>query len=385
MSVKKKLRSKIKFIPVNTPKIFGNESKYVNECLKKGWVSSEGAFVKKFENQFSKYISKKFGIATSNGTAALEIALKSLNLKRGAEVIVPSFSIISSVLCVVKLGLKPVLVDADLNNWNMDVDQVVKKINKKTKAIIITHIYGLPVDCKKILKMARKKNIKIIEDSAEMIGQKYYQKKCGNLGDISTFSFYANKHITTGEGGMILTNSKKIYEKCKSLRNLCFGSGPNRFNHDDIGWNYRFSNIQAALGYGQLKNIKQIIKRKRDIGKRYYKNLVSNNNIIIQPLSFKYAKNIYWVFGILLKKNSKYKRDFVVKKLYKHNIQTRNFFYPMHKQKVFMKLKIFAKKNKFPNSEYLARQGFYLPSGLGLKNREIDYVCKKVNQILPNS
>jgi len=155
--VKKKLRSKIKFIPVNTPKIFGNESKYVNECLKKGWVSSEGAFVKKFENQFSKYISKKFGIATSNGTAALEIALKSLNLKRGAEVIVPSFSIISSVLCVVKLGLKPVLVDADLNNWNMDVDQVVKKINKKTKAIIITHIYGLPVDCKKILKMARKK------------------------------------------------------------------------------------------------------------------------------------------------------------------------------------------------------------------------------------
>ena len=311
MSVIKKLKSKIKFIPVNTPKIFGNESKYVNECLRTGWISSEGAFVKKFENQFSKYISRKFGVTTSNGTAALEISLKALNFKKGSEIIIPSFSIISTALCVIKLGLKPVLVDSNLSNWNMDVDQIFKKINKKTKGIIITHIYGFPVNCRKIINFAKKKNIKIIEDSAEMIGQKYLNKRCGTFGDVSTFSFYANKHITTGEGGMILTDNKKLYEKCKSLRNLCFGSGKDRFNHDDIGWNYRFSNIQAAIGCGQLKNINWIVNRKREIGKRYYDKLKSNKNIIIQTPSKKYAKNIYWVFGILIKKKSKYKRTFI--------------------------------------------------------------------------
>ena len=337
---------------------------------------------KEFENKFAKYNSRKFGVATSNGTAALEISLKALNLKKGSEVIIPSFSIISTALCVIKLGLKPILVDSNLSTWNMDIEQVIKKINKKTKAIIITHIYGFPVDCNKIIKIAKKKNIKIIEDAAEMIGQKYFKKRCGCFGDLSTFSFYANKHITTGEGGMILTNNKKIFDKCKSLRNLCFGSGSDRFNHDDIGWNYRFTNVQAAIGYGQLKNINWIINRKREIGKRYYDKLKSNKHITIQPLSKKYAQNIYWVFGILLKKNSKFKRNTIMKKLLKYKIQTRNFFYPMHKQKVFLKLKIFSKKSKYPNSEYLSRQGFYLPSGLGIKNYEIDYICEKVNEII---
>jgi len=382
MLVKKKLKSKIKFIPVNTPKIFGDESKYINQCLKTGWISSEGPLVKEFEKRFAKYNTRKFGISTSNGTASLEIALKSLNLKKGSEVIIPSFSIISTALCVVKLGLKPILVDSNLTNWNMDVDQVIKKISKKTKAIIITHIYGFPVDCNKIIKIAKKKRIMIIEDAAEVIGQKYLKRKCGSLGDISTFSFYANKHITTGEGGMILTNSKKIFLKCKSLRNLCFGNGNNRFNHDDIGWNYRFTNVQAALGCGQLENIKWIINRKREIGKRYYNKLKFNENIAIQPPSNKYSKNIYWVFGVLIKNKSKFKRDIIMKKLLKSNIQTRNFFYPMHKQKVFIKNKIFPKNSRYPNSEYLSNCGFYLPSGLGIKNYEIDYICDVINKII---
>ena len=382
MLVKKKLKSKIKFIPVNTPKIFGDESKYINQCLKTGWISSEGPLVKEFEKRFAKYNTRKFGISTSNGTASLEIALKSLNLKKGSEVIIPSFSIISTALCVVKLGLKPILVDSNLTNWNMDVDQVIKKISKKTKAIIITHIYGFPVDCNKIIKIAKKKRIMIIEDAAEVIGQKYLKRKCGSLGDISTFSFYANKHITTGEGGMILTNSKKIFLKCKSLRNLCFGNGNNRFNHDDIGWNYRFTNVQAALGCGQLENIKWIINRKREIGKRYYNKVKFNENITIQPPSNKYSKNIYWVFGVLIKNKSKFKRDIIMKKLLKSNIQTRNFFYPMHKQKVFIKNKIFPKNSRYPNSEYLSNCGFYLPSGLGIKNYEIDYICDVVNKII---
>ena len=365
------------------PHISKIDQQYVSKAMQpKNWYNKPYFFVEKFEYEFAKYNKRKFGVAVSNGTAALEIAIKSLNFKEGDEIIVPSFSIISTVLCVIKNGLKPVLVDSDLDNWNMDVDQVLKKINKKTKGIIITHIYGFPVNMKKILKIANKKGIYIVEDSAEMIGQKYNNKICGSFGQISTFSFYANKHITTGEGGMILTNDKKIYEKCKSLRNLCFNTVGNRFNHDDIGWNYRFTNIQAALGLGQLKNINWIIKRKIEIGKRYYKNLKSNKNIILQDLKKSYAKNIFWVYGILLKKNYKLSRDEVTKKLLESNVQTRNFFYPMHKQKIFIKKKIFSKKLQLPNSEYLANKGFYIPSGLSITNKEIDIVSDKVNKII---
>ena len=380
MSLKLKLKNK--FIPVNTPKIFSQEKKYINKALSTGWISSEGPYVKEFENRFSRFNKRKYGIAVSSGTAALEIAIKSLNLKKGDEIIVPSFSIISTVLCIIKNGLKPILVDSDLKNWNMDVNQVLKKINKKTKAIIVTHIYGFPVDMKNILKIANKKKITVIEDAAEMIGQKYENKICGSFGKISTFSFYANKHITTGEGGMILTNEKDIYDKCRSLRNLCFSTSGNRFNHNDIGWNYRFTNLQAAIGLGQLKNINWIVKRKMEIGKRYYKNLKSNKNIIIQDLKKPYAKNIFWVYGILLKKNYKLSRDIITRKLLKANVQTRNFFYPMHKQKIFIKKKIFSKGLKFPNSEYLANKGFYVPSGLGITNKEIDLVSAKVNEII---
>jgi len=382
--MKRKLKLKNKFIPVNVPKIFNQEKINVKHCLNTGWISSEGKFVKKFEKSFSQYNDRTYGVAVSSGTAALEISMKSLNLKNGSEVIIPSFSIISTALCVVKLGLKPVLVDSNLQTWNMDPSEIIKKITKKTKAIIITHIYGYPVDMKVILKLAKKKNIKIIEDSAEMIGQTYYKKKCGSFGDISTFSFYANKHITTGEGGMILTNNKKLYEKCKSLRNLCFGVGTDRFNHDDIGWNYRMTNMQAAIGCGQLKNIKWIIKRKREIGRRYISILKKSKKIFIQPDKLNYSKNIFWVFGILLNNKFNISRNNVVQKLLYNNIQTRNFFYPMHKQKIFKKMKIFPKKQNFFNAEYLSRFGFYLPSGLGISNKEIDFVGHTLLKILRN-
>ena len=380
--MKKKLKlKKIKFIPVNVPIIFKEEKKYVKDCLDNNWISSEGSYVKKFEKNFSQYNKRKYGVAVSSGTAALEIALKSLNLKPKDEVIIPAFSIISTALCVIKLNLKPVLVDLDISTWNMSPQKIIEKITKKTKAIIITHIYGFPVDMEKIIKISKIKNIKIVEDAAEMIGQKYKKNKCGSFGDLSTFSFYANKHITTGEGGMILTNNKNLYEKCKSLRNLCFGIKNERFIHDDIGWNYRLTNVQAAIGCGQLKNISWIIKRKREIGKKYYNLLKNNNKIIIQPLKNNFSKNIFWVFGILIKPNKKIKRNNLINKLLNSNIQTRPFFYPMHKQKIFKKMKLFSKKENYPNAEYLSRNGLYLPSGIGIKNYEIDYICKKVNQI----
>ena len=380
MKAKSKLKNK--FIPVNVPKIFKEDKININKALKDNWVSSEGPFVKKFEKQFSEFNSRKFGIAVSSGTAALEISLKALNFKKGSEVIIPTFSIISTALCVIKIGLKPVLVDVDLKNWNMIPSQIIQKITKKTKGIIITHIYGFPVDMDEVLKVAKRKNIKIIEDAAEMIGQKYKNKNCGSFGDISTFSFYANKHITTGEGGMILTNDKKIYSQCRSLRNLCFGTGNERFNHNSIGWNYRFTNIQAAMGLGQLKNIKWIIKRKKEIGTKYHKLLKNNKKIFIQDLKTKYASNIFWVFGIVIKKNLRLSRNLLVKKLNDKGIQTRNFFYPMHKQNVFKKMKIFKNKNTYPNSEFLSKNGLYLPSGIGLKNKEIDYICKTLIKIL---
>jgi len=383
--MKKKSKSRNKFIPVNSIKIFYHEKKNVKKCLDTGWLSSEGVYVKKFEENFSKYNNRKYGIAVSSGTAALEISIKVLNLKKGDEIIIPAFSIISTALCIVKLGLKPVLVDSNTNTWNMDTDEVIKKITKKTKAIIVTHIYGFPVDMNKILKIARKKNIKIVEDSSEMIGQKYYKKRCGSFGDLSTFSFYANKHITTGEGGMVLTNSKKLYEKCKSLRNLCFGKGNERFNHDDLGWNYRMTNIQGAIGCGQLKNMSWIVKRKREIGRRYISILNKCDKIYIQPNRLKFADNIFWVFGVLIKRKSVISRDKLVKILLKNKIQTRNFFYPMHKQKIFKKMKIFNKKEKLPNSEYLSKNGFYLPSGLGITNKEIDVVGNTLLNILKDS
>ena len=381
--MKRILKSKkIEFIPVNVPKIFKQDKINVKDCLDKGWISSEGNFVKQFEVNFSKYINKKYGVAVANGTAALEIALKSLNLKKNDEVIIPTFSIISTALCVVKLGLKPILVDCDIENWNMKPIEVISKITAKTKAIIITHIYGFPVDLKKILRVAKSKKIKIIEDSAEMIGQEIKAKKCGSFGDISTFSFYANKHITTGEGGMILTNDVKIYNKCKSLRNLCFGkNNAERFNHDDIGWNYRMSNLQAALGCGQLKNIKWIIKRKREIGTRYYNNLKNNKKIYIQPLRNNYSKNIYWVVGILISKRLRLSNKNLMAQLLKKKIQSRSFFWPMHKQKIFKRMRLFNKE-KYPISEYLSKKGLYLPSGLGITNKQIDYVSEMANKIL---
>ena len=370
------------FIPVNVPKIFKFEKKFILNCLKSGWISSEGNYVKLFEKQFSKFVKKKYGIAVSNGTAALEIAIKSLNLKKHSEVLIPTFSIISTANAVVKNNLKPVLLDCDLNTWNVTASEVLNKITKKTKAIVITHIYGLPVDLDKILKIAKQKNIKIIEDAAEVIGLKYKNKMCGSFGDLSVFSFYANKHITTGEGGMICTDNKKLLNTCKSLRNLSFSNSYfDRFNHTDISWNYRMTNLQAAFGCGQLKNINWIVKRKREIGKKYFDKLKKIKDIILQPYKVSYAKNIYWVFGIVLGKQIKIGRDDLMKKLLRYGIETRPFFKPMNQQKIFKKYKIYN-ATMYPNANFLSKNGFYLPSGLALNNTEIIYILEKLIKLL---
>lgn len=369
-----------KFIPVNTPLITNKDALEVFETVKSGWVSSSGRKIEKFENKIAKYVKRKFACAVSSGTAALEIAVKALELKKNDEVIMPAFTIISNAIAIIKNGAKPILIDSDLETWNLDISKIEKKINRRTKAIMLPHIYGFPCDMEKIEKICKKYNLYLIEDAAEMIGQNYKKKPCGSFGDISTFSFYANKHITTGEGGMLLTNNKKLFNKIKSLRNLSFGTS-NRFDHDDISWNYRFTNMQAALGLSQLNRINEIIKHKRFIGNFYYNKLKNNKKIILQKNSVSFAKNIYWVFGVLLKNKQKKNRDYIQKKLLKKGIETRPFFWPMHKQTIFKKLGYF-KNQKFKNSEYLSSSGFYLPSGINLKKKELEYVIKNLNNII---
>ena len=370
-----------KFIPVNKPVITKADAESVQKVLKSGWVSSEGSNIKKFEDKFARFVDHKYAVAVSSGTAALEIAIKSLNLKKGDEVIIPNFTIISNALAVIKLGLKIKPIDCDLKNWNMNFKKVESAITVKTKAIIATHIYNFPFRIDLLRKICKKKKIFIIEDAAEALGQKIFNKNCGSFGDISTFSFYANKQITTGEGGMITTNNKVFYQKMKSLRNLSFGK-INRFNHDDIGWNYRMTNIQATLGISQLGRIKNIVKNRHYVGLQYYNKLKKNKNIFIPEPEKLFAKNIYWVVAILItNKNINLDAKKVTQKLNELGIGTRPFFWPMHKQRILKNLKLQNSK-LFTNSEYISKYGFYLPSSLSLKTSEIKYICEKVNLIL---
>ncbi len=367
------------FVPVNEPIISKIERDYLLACIKNKEVSSSGNFVKEFEKQFAKKVNRKYAVAVSNGTAALQLAYESLNLKKGDEVIIPAFTIISCILPVVRSAATPVLVDSNINTWNMDINETINKISKKTKAIITPHIYGLTVDLDPLIRICKKKNIKIIEDAAESLGLKYKGSPCGSFGDVSTFSFFANKHITTGEGGMIVTNNRKIYESCKSLRNIFFND-ERRFKHFGLGWNYRLTNMQAGLGLAQLKQLEKFVKIKRKIGNRYISKLKDLRHTIQPIKKLEYCENIFWVYGLVIKKNSKFKLEEIRKKLFKKGIETRNFFWPLNKQPILNKMGYF-KNQKFPVAEYLSRNGFYIPTGLALTKKQQDIVIKGVQQV----
>lgn len=366
-------------VPVNEPLLNGNEKKYLNECIDTGWISSEGPFIKRFEDDMASYVGRKYATACSNGSAALDIAVAALELNEGDEVIMPSFTIISCAQSLVTRGVKPVLVDSDLKTFNMNVEEIEQKITSKTKAIMIVHIYGLTVDLEPILEIAKKYNLRIIEDAAEMHGQTYNGKKCGSFGDISIFSFYPNKHITTGEGGMVLTNNEALDKRAKSLRNLCFTS--DRFIHEELGWNYRMTNMQAALGVAQLEQIDKIVEKKRWIGHTYNKLLKDIDVISLPIVNTKYCENIYWVYAIMLKDRYPKTAKEVMAELGKYKIGTRPFFYPMHKQPVFNKMGLFL-DDVLPNSEKLYEKGFYIPSGLVLTEAQIEEVSIALHKVL---
>jgi perosamine synthetase len=367
-------------IPVFTPTLDGNELRYVTDCVQSGWISSEGPYVGRLEKEFAAAHDRKHGIAVCNGTAALEIAVEALRLKQGDEVIMPTFTIISCASSVVRAGATPVLVDCDARTWNMKVDEVERAITPRTKAIMAVHIYGLPVDLDPIFALARKHNLPVIEDTAEEIGGRYKGKRCGSFGDISAFSFYANKHVTTGEGGMLLTDDDALAERCRSLRNLCFQK-ERRFVHEELGWNMRMCNLQAAIGVAQLERLEQTIARKKEIGV-WYTELLADFPLVELPLpKTDYSDNIYWIYGIVLSDDVPFEAPEAAARLSKLGIDTRPFFWCMHEQPVFQRRGLF-KGERHPVSERIARRGFYVPNGLGLEQSQIEYVAESLKKVL---
>jgi len=368
------------FIPVNQPLLDGNEKKYLSECIDTGWISSEGPFIKRFEDEFAARVGRKFGIAVSNGSVALDAAMAALDLQPGDEVIMPAFTIISCASAITRCGAVPVLVDSDPLTWNMDVAQIAPRINSKTRAIMVVHIYGLPVDMDPVMELAARHGLRVIEDAAESHGQVYNGRPCGSFGDISTFSFYPNKHITTGEGGMIVTDDEALAARCRSLRNLCFRPGQ-RFVHDELGWNFRMTNLQAALGVAQLERLDEFVSLKRQHG-RMYSRLLANTPLIQRPVDrTDYAENIYWVYGLVLDDEVAFDAAGAMLRLADAGIGARPFFWPMHEQPVFMKLGMFAGE-RYPVAERIARRGFYIPSGLALDTAQIETVVRAVGMLV---
>ena len=364
------------FIPVNTPLLSGNELEYVTDCIKTGWISSEGSYVDKLESAVAEKVKREYGIAVSNGTAAIDIAISAIKLSKGDEIILPTHTIISCIIQIVRSGATPVLVDSCPDTWNMDVSKIEEKITSKTKAIMAVHLYGLPAEMDKIMSLAKKYNLLVIEDASQMLGQMYKGEPCGSFGDISTMSFYPNKLITTGEGGMCLTNNKELAERCKSLKNLCFQSHK-RFVHEELGWNYRMTNLQAALGLAQIEKLEFHVNKKREIGATYLE-LFKNLKSVQLPLrATSYADSLFWIFGLVIHENIPFDAEYAMKELTAQGVGVRPFFYCLHKQPVFEKMGLF-KGETYPVAEMLSERGFYIPSGLGITDDQIQTVSEKV-------
>lgn len=367
------------FIPVNEPLLDGNEKTYLNECINTGWISSEGPYIKQFEHSLALRMQRQHAVAVTNGTAAIDAVIEALQLGPGDEVIMPTFTIISCIAQIVRNGATPVLVDCDPVTWNMDVAQIESKITPKTRAVMVVHIYGLPVDMDPVLDICHRHGLTLIEDAAEMIGQTYRGKPCGSFGDVSTLSFYPNKHITTGEGGMILTNDVALAENFRELRNLCF-KPPRRFVHERLGWNLRMTNLQAALGVAQLERLDEFLIKKRWVGALYNELLKDLPGVQLPLAQTDFAENIYWVYGLVIDESFG-DAESVMARLAKVGIGTRPFFYPMHQQPILREMGLFSGAS-FPIAERMYRQGFYVPSGLSLTEEQIVEVARQVRKVL---
>lgn len=375
-------------IPVNEPLLDGRELEYVSECVRTGWVSSAGRFIEEFESRWAAYCGRRHGVAVSSGTAALQTAVACLDLKPGDEVIIPTFTIISCALAVVERGCRPVLVDADPQTWCLDAARVEEKITPRTRALMPVHIYGHPADMDALLDAAARHGLALVEDAAEAHGAEYLAgrdtggarwRRCGSFGDLSAFSFYANKLVTTGEGGMLVTDDEALAARARSLRNLCFRPD-RRFVHEELGWNFRLTNVQAALGLAQLERIDDIVARKRRMGREYTRLLTGAPGLIL-PAEEEWARSVYWMYGVVLSDEVDMDNARFAELLRARGVETRPFFVGMHEQPVFRARGLFRGES-YPVAERLARRGLYLPSGLALTSEQLARVCDAVREVL---
>ncbi|MBI3619162.1 DegT/DnrJ/EryC1/StrS family aminotransferase [Candidatus Peregrinibacteria bacterium] len=364
-------------IPVNEPVITAEAKKYVNEALDAGWISSAGKYIGLFEKEFANFLGVKHAITASNGTAALHLALLALGMKEGDEVIVPAFTMIASVDAILYTGATPVFVDADPETFNIDVTHIEAKMTARTKAVMPVHLYGHSADMDPILALAKKHNVRIIEDAAEAHGARYKSRLCGSMGTINCFSFYGNKIITTGEGGMVVTDDDVLAARTRALKDLAHVPG-RRFWHEEVGYNYRMTNLQAACGLGQLEHVQDFLKTKKWMAEAYAKGLSGVRGLRL-PITKSYAENVHWMYAVVVENDCALSRDELCKRLAEHGIDTRPFFFSAPSMPF---LSGFAQGESFPVAEDLSQRGFYLPSGLALTSDQLDAVCSAAHSIL---
>ncbi len=375
-------------IRVNEPLLGKEELKKVISCLETNWISSQGKYLTEFEEKFADFCGVRYGISTTSGTTALHLALATLGVGPGDEILIPTFTMAATAFAVAYCGARPVFIDSEPETFNIDLDRVFSYLNtqekrgrNKVKAILPVHIYGHPVDMDPLLSMAARFSVAVIEDAAEAHGAEYKGKRCGSFGDLGCFSFYANKIITTGEGGMVVTDDPQLADKARRLKDLAHAPGK-RFLHTDLGFNYRMTNLQAALGVAQLKKINTHIKKKRWMAGEYNKGLKGIPGLRL-PVEKPWAKNVYWMYGVLVEKEFGLSRDQLVEELKKQGIETRSFFVPMHLQPVFTEDTRKARKyGPFPVAEKLSEQGFYLPSGLTISQDQIHTICRQIRGLV---
>lgn len=375
-------------IPVNEPVFGQREAEYTAECIRTGWVSSAGRFIEEFEQRWAAYCGMQYGVAVNNGTSALEVAVETLGLKPGDEVVIPSFTIISCALAVVRNGGVPVLADCDPRTFGLDAAHLESRITPRTRAVMPVHLYGHPVDMDPVLEIAKRRGLAVIEDAAEVHGAEYLTgrnggspqwRRCGSFGGVSTFSFYANKLVTTGEGGMALTNDPAVAARMRSQRNLCFRP-ERRFHHTELGNNFRLTNLQAAVGVAQIERIDEIVARKRRMGQRYTA-LLGGIDRLQLPVEQPWARAVYWMYAVVLADDAGMDAIEFARRLRDDGVETRPFFLGMHEQPALLDRGLFAGE-RYPVTERIARQGLYLPSGLALTDEQIDHVCKAVRKVL---
>ena len=373
-------------IPVSEPVVGERAIELVNDALESGWISSAGRYIGEFEDGWATYCGRRHGVAVANGTVALQLAVAALDLQPGDEVIVPTFTIISCVTAVISAGAVPVFVDADPDTWCLDVTQVEARITSRTRAVMPVHIYGHPVDMGPLLELAEQHGLAVIEDAAEAHGAQYRLgaegeddwRRCGSFGEVSTFSFYANKLITTGEGGMVLTDDDELAERLRLLRNLAF-QADRRFLHDELGFNFRLTNVQAALGVAQLERIDQIVARKREIASHYAAGL-QDLRVLQLPVEKPWARSVYWMYGLVLREHE-LDADTLADRLRKEGVETRPFFLGMHRQPALLRGG-YPSEGDFAVADRLADRGLYLPSGVGLTDEQIDAVIDAVRRVV---